>query len=112
MRAIVSTILADAAEKLMPLPARAGLERSALRKHKRKRRSRARSQANRVTKFTLTLWLYMDMSFAQMQNLKLGRSECVERLTTIRGDRGSRLVKGQCIGAGVYVLPSDRPPSI
>ena len=49
----------------------------------------------------------MDMRFAQMQNLKLGRSECVERLTTIRGDRGSRLVKGQCIGAGVYVLPSD-----
>ena len=57
--------------------ARAGLERSALRKHKRKRWSGARSQANRVTEFTLTLWLYMDMRFAQMQNLKLGRSECV-----------------------------------
>jgi hypothetical protein len=30
---------------------------------------------------------------------------------TIRGDRGSRLIKGQCIGASKYVLPMDRQPS-
>ncbi len=40
----------------------------------------------------------------------MGRGECVERLMTIRGDRGSRLIKGQCIGAGGYVLPMDRQP--
>jgi hypothetical protein len=39
----------------------------------------------------------------------MGRGECVERLMTIQGDRGSRLVKGQCIGAGGYMaLPAMR----
>jgi hypothetical protein len=52
----------------------------------------------------------MGARFEETQIPNLGRGECVERLMTIRGDRGSRLIKGQCIGAGGYVLPMDRQP--
>ena len=41
------------------------------------------------------------------QILNMGRGECIDRLLTIQGDRD--LAKGQCIGAGGYILPTDRP---
>jgi hypothetical protein len=61
--------------------------------------------------FTLAIWLWMGARFEKTQIENMGRGECVERLMTIRGDRGSRLIQGQCIGAGGYILPMDRPPS-
>ena len=47
----------------------------------------------------------MGARFEQTQIPNLGRGECVERLTAIRG---GRLIKGQCIGAGGCVLSMDR----
>jgi hypothetical protein len=54
--------------------------------------------------FTLILWIWMGSRFERTQ-MNLGRAECVERLMTIEGDRGK--AKGQCIGAGGYILPMD-----
>jgi len=59
--------------------------------------------------FVLTIWLWMGARFEQTQILNLGRGECVELKMAIEGDR--TLAKGQCIGAGGYILPMDRPPS-
>ena len=67
---------------------------------------------NAMEPFTLTIWLWMGARFEQTQIENMGRGECVERLMTIRGDRGSRFVKGQCIGAHGYILPRDRQPQI
>ena len=59
--------------------------------------------------FTLIIWLYVGMRFEETHIPNLGRGECVELKMAIAGDRGSRLVKGQCICAGGYILPMDRP---
>ena len=60
--------------------------------------------------FTLIIWLYVGIRFEEVRMVDLGRGECVDRKMAIEGDRGSRLIKGQCIGAGGYILPMDRPP--
>ena len=60
---------------------------------------------------TLIIWLYVGMRFEEVRMVDLGRGECVDRKMATEGDRGSRLIKGQCIGAGGYILPMDRPPS-
>ena len=60
--------------------------------------------------FTLIIWLWMGARFEQTQVLNLGRSECIDRLLTMQGDRD--LAKGLCNGAGGYVLPTNRPIQI
>jgi hypothetical protein len=60
--------------------------------------------------FTLSIWLMMGARFEQTQILNMGRSECIDRLLTIQGDRD--LAKCQCIGAEDYILPTDRPIEI
>ena len=60
--------------------------------------------------FTLTIWLWMGARFEETQIPNMGRGECVELKMTIESDRGhGRTMKGQCIGAGGYILPMDRP---
>ena len=60
--------------------------------------------------FTLIIWIFMGQRLEETRMLNLGRGECVERKIAIEADRGSRFVRGQCIGAGGYILPMDRPP--
>jgi hypothetical protein len=60
--------------------------------------------------FTLIVCM-MGGRFEETRVENLGRGECVELKLTIEGDRG-RQTKGQCIGAGGYILPGDRPTPI
>jgi hypothetical protein len=60
--------------------------------------------------FVLTIWLMMGQRYEATRIENMGRGECIDRLLKIQGDRD--LAKGQCIGAGGYILPTDRPIQI
>ena len=60
--------------------------------------------------FTLIVWLMMGPRLEETQIENMSRGDCIDRLLTIQGDRD--LAKGQCIGAGGYILPTDRPIQI
>jgi hypothetical protein len=61
--------------------------------------------------FTLFVWLWMGQRFEQTQIENMGGGDCVERKVAIEADRAFNKAKGQCIDAGGYVLPMDRPPA-
>ena len=72
--------------------------------------SKSQGKISGMEPFVFSVWLWMGLRFEQAQILNMGRSECIDRLLTIQGDRD--LAKCQCIGANGYILPTDRPIQI